>query len=87
MFQPDCMASVIDDPFRGRFRQHSYAQLLRPVAPKRVRIQSSVSIFLRFWDLRAQKLLVVMKLTPAVNFINILHVRFSYEILAPKIKR
>ncbi len=29
-----------------------------PVAPKSVRIQSSVSIFLRFWDLRIQKLLV-----------------------------
>jgi len=35
-----------------------------------------MTVFLRFWDLHLQKLLVNMlvKLSPGVNFINILHV-------------
>jgi len=57
-------------------------------APKSVRICQVVSIFLRFWDLRAQKLLVERFTCAFLNEIlapKITKLCFGFEVLAPKI--
>jgi hypothetical protein len=58
--------SVIDSyPFlnyglqtSGRFHQHVFEQLLRVQIPKAKKDSEVISVFLRFWNLCAQKLLV-----------------------------
>ncbi len=49
------------------------------VEPKSVKKELKSSIFLRFWDLRLQKLHInmLLKSTPGVNFINILLAAFT----------
>jgi len=66
-----------------------YSQLLCAQIPKYAKAQKRVTAwlyFLHFWDLwvkAAHKILV--KFTPGVNFINIAHARFAYEIFVAKI--
>jgi len=43
---------------RGQFHQHAYAQLLQMQISKAHKDNQVISVFLRFWDLHAKKLLI-----------------------------
>jgi hypothetical protein len=63
-------------------------QLLQEEIPKAQKDNQVISVFLHVWDLCEKKAVrkTLLKLTPAVNFINIIRAHFLYEFFA-KAKR